>query len=216
MEGRRVKTSVIYGLYVIAFMLLLGSIYLVGKGSKETFQTEEIPNTYVSKSIFDHTISVISPVVVPDDTMIKPFANASVEIKKNFYDAKDTEENQKNAIIYYENTYMQSSGIAYGSNEAFDVLSAMKGEVIAVTEDDLLGNVVQIKHENGIITVYESLSNVKVKVGDKIEKGTVIASSGTSNLLPEIEHGLYFEVISDGHNLNPLLCFDRTIAEIKG
>ena len=76
--------------------------------------------------------------------------------------------------------------------------------------------IVQITHDNGLITVYQSLSDIKVKVNDIVEKGTIIAKSGKSNLFKETENGLYFEVISNGKNINPILCYDRTISEIKG
>lgn len=216
MEGRRIKKSVIYTMYFIAFALILTSIYLMEMSSKRSFESEEIPNTYVSRSIFDHTISVISPNVVTENKVLKPYVDEKVEIKKNFYDASADEATQKNSIIYYENTYMQSSGIAYASSEAFNVVAVMKGTVTAVTQDDLLGNIIQITHENGLVSIYEGVSEVTVKVNDTVEAGTVIAKSGTSNLLKDLENQLYFEMILEGKNVNPLLCFDRTLSEIKG
>ena len=216
MEGRRIKKSVIYVMYVIAILLILSSIYLMELNSEASFKKEETPLTYVSKSIFDETLSVISPITNTEEKLIKPFISDKVEINKNFYSYEDENENQKNSIIYYENTYMQSSGISYKSAESFDVLAVIRGTVTSVLEDELLGSIVQITHENGLISVYQSLSDIKVKVNDQIEKGTVIAKSGKSNLFKDVENGLYFEVISNGKNINPNLCYDRTISEIKG
>jgi len=215
MEGRRIKKSVIYTVYVIAILLILGSIYLMEMNSKSSFKKEEVPNTYVSKSIFDETLDVIAPIVNTEEKLIKPFTNETVEINKNFY-SYDDEETQETAIIYYENTYMQSSGILYSNKEQFDVLAVLKGTVTSVTEDELLGSIVQITHDNGLVSVYQSLSNIKVKVNDVVEKGTSIATSGKSNLFKDVENGLYFEIISNGKNINPILCYDRTISEIKG
>lgn len=216
MEGRRIKKSVIYTMYIVAFLLILGSIYLMEMSSNTSFKKEETPLTYVSKSIFDHTLSVISPVVNTEEKFVKPFTSDKVQMSKNFYNYEDESKNQENAIIYYENTYMQSSGILYSSSESFDIVSTLKGTVTSVSEDDLLGSIVQITHDNGLITVYQSLSDIKVKVNDIVEKGTIIAKSGKSNLFKETENGLYFEVISNGKNINPILCYDRTISEIKG
>lgn len=216
MEGRRIKKSVIYVMYAIAFLLIIASIYLMEMSSKSSFKKEEVPNTYVSKTIFDDTISVIAPVVNTEEKLIKPYSNEKVTINKNFYSYDDESKNQENSIIYYENTYMQSSGISYSSTEPFDVLAVIKGTVTAVSEDELLGGTVQITHDNGLITVYQSLSDIKVKVNDNVEKGTVISKSGKANLFKEIENGLYFEVVSNGKNINPILCYDRTISEIKG
>ncbi len=215
MEGRRIKKSVIYTMYAIAIMLVLGSIYLMEMNSKSSFKQEELPLTYVSKSIFDNTVSVVSPVST-EEKIMKPFINDKVEIKKYFYDYTGETSQQENAIIYYENTYMQSTGIAYGASEQFDIIAVSKGTVTAVTEDDLLGNIIQITHDNGLVSVYQTVSDVKVKVNDVVEKGTVIAKSGTSNLFKDIENGLYFEMIMDGKNINPQLCYDKTISEIKG
>ncbi len=215
MEGRRIKKSVIYGMYVIAFGLVLGSIYLMESNSNKSFEDEEIPNTYVSKSIFDETLSVVAPVNT-EEKVIKPFMSDKVQVKKNFYELEGDTKLQENSIIYYENTYMQSTGVMYGSDEKFDVVAIYKGTVTSVTEDELLGNIIQIKHENGLSSLYQSLSDIKVKVNDVVEKGSIIASSGTSNLFKDIENGLYFEIISDSKNINPNLCYDRTISEIRG
>lgn len=216
MEGRRIKKSVIYVVYVIAILLILSSIYLMELNSEASFKKEETPLTYVSKSIFDETLSVVSPITNTEEKLIKPFISDKVEVNKNFYSYEDEIKNQENAIIYYENTYMQSSGISYKSIEPFDVLAVIRGTVTSVLEDELLGSIVQITHENGLISVYQSLSDIRVKVNDQVEKGTVIAKSGKSNLFKEVENGLYFEVISNGKNINPVLCYDRTISEIKG
>lgn len=215
MEGRKIKKSVVYAMYLIAFVLVLGSIYLMELSSSANFQDEELPLTYVSKSIFDETLNVVAPVET-SDKVIQPFTSDKVKVKKSFYDYTGESTSQENAIIYYENTYMQSTGIAYTGSEAFDVVAISDGTVISVTEDELLGNIVQIKHDNGLISVYQCVKDVNVSVNDVVKKGDVIAQSGISNLFPDDENQLYFEIIMDGKNINPSLCYDRTISEIKG
>ncbi len=214
MEGRRLKRPVVYAMYGIAFALVLTSLYVMSMQSKETFRSEDIPPTYVSKVIFDDTLSVIRETPTNDKVFIKPFVAENVKINKNFYD--DTEENQESAIIYYENTYMQSTGIEYASSEPFDVVATYGGTVTAVTEDELLGNIIQITHENGFVSNYESVSDIRVKVNDIVEGGTVIAKSGNANLFKDVENGLYYELVLDSKNINPLLSYDKSIAEIKG
>lgn len=54
----------------------------------------------------------------------------------------------------------------------------MKGEVIEVEEKELLGKSVTIRHENNIISVYQSLGETNVKKGDKVEAGQIIGKSG--------------------------------------
>lgn len=214
MEGRKIKDSVIYGIYIVSFLLIMASIYLMGISSNNSLQSEESPYKYVSKSIFDNTLSVVSQ--TKNFKFIKPFTSSDVTVKKTYYSKDDDEKNQENAIIYYENTYMQSTGILYTSKSNFDVVAIYDGIVTSVKEDDLLGNTIEIKHEDGMTSLYQSLNEVKVKENDSVKQGDIIASSGVSNLFKDEENALYFEIVNDGKNINPLLCYDKTISEIKG
>ena len=65
---------------------------------------------------------------------------------KSYYDYKAEEENQEASIIYYENTYIQNTGVDYVSKEVFDVNSIADGTVISVTQDDIVGQTIKIKH----------------------------------------------------------------------
>ena len=69
-----------------------------------------------------------------------------VTINKTFYDYTKTPEEQENAIIFYENTYMQNSGVDYGMNEEFDVISILDGTVMEVIDDEIMGKTIKIKH----------------------------------------------------------------------
>ena len=214
MEGRKIKDSVIYGIYIVSFILILASIYLMGLSSNSKMKSEDTPNKYVSKSIFDNTVSVVSQ--TKNFKFIKPVTREDITIKKTYYDKDSDEKEQENAIIYYENTYMQSTGILYTSNTSFDVSAVYDGTVTEIKEDDLLGKTIVITHENGMSSIYQSLSEVKVNQNDQVKQGDTIASSGVSNLFKDDENSLYFEMVNDGKNINPLLCYDKTISEIKG
>lgn len=214
MEGRKIKDTVIYGIYIVSFILILASIYLMGLSSNSKMKSEDTPNKYVSKSIFDNTVSVVSQ--TKNFKFIKPVTREDITIKKTYYDKDSDEKEQENAIIYYENTYMQSTGILYTSNTNFDVSAVYDGTVTEIKEDDLLGKTIVITHENGMSSIYQSLSEVKVNQNDQVKQGDIIASSGVSNLFKDDENSLYFEMVNDGKNINPLLCYDKTISEIKG
>ena len=56
-------------------------------------------------------------------------------------------------------------------SEGFDVVAALTGTVTKVEEDALLGNVIEIDHDNGIVTQYQSVKDMTVKVGDEVEQG---------------------------------------------
>ena len=63
------------------------------------------------------------PVVSTNNTIVKPYLSDDVRIAKFFYDYNDSTDNQEKAIIFYENTYMQNSGVDYASENVFDVIS---------------------------------------------------------------------------------------------
>lgn len=215
MENRKIKKSVIYGIYSLAVVALIGTIYLVESSiSNQNFEDEDYVNTYVSKTIFDESIPVVATDM--EAKIIRPYTDQNVKIVKNFYDYKADAENQQNAIFMYEDTYMQSSGVSYGGVDNFDVVAILDGTVISVEKDDILGNVVQIQHSNDLISVYQSLKDVKVKLNDTVKQGTVIGSAGESNIDKSLGNHLYFELINKNSIVNPELYFDKLLSEIQG
>ena len=122
--------------------------------------TQEKENlTYVSSAILDEYVPVINTV----EKVRRPYTDGNVVIANNYYDYQSSEEEQQSSILYHENTYIQNTGINYKSDNSFDVISIMKGEVIEVEEKELLGKSVTIRHENNIISVYQSLGETNVK-----------------------------------------------------
>lgn len=205
---RKLKKSVVYVLYSISFTLLLTGVVLLGMATKQA--TEETYD-YVSKSIFDYEeVQVVNNT----SSIKKPYTDETVKIVKDFYDYQDEAKEQENSLIYYENTYIQSSGVSYSNGKAFDVVSILEGTVKEVKEDETLGNSIAIEHENGIVSVYQSVTNITVKEGDKINAGFVIATSSTSNISTELENHLYFELIINGVCVNPENYYDKLISEI--
>ena len=206
---RQLKKSVVYSLYGISFALLLSGVVLLGMATKEV---AEPVYDYVSKSIFDYEEQI--KVVNTGEKILRPYSDNSVKIVKDYYDYSADAAKQESALIYYENTYIQSSGVAYSNGSAFDVFAILEGTVKEVNEDTTLGNTITIEHNNGIISIYQSVSNITVKEGDKINAGFVIATSGTSNISAELNNHLYFELIIDGVCVNPENYYDKLISEL--
>ena len=206
---RQLKRSVVYSLYGISFLLLLSGVVLLGMATKKA--TEPVYD-YVSKSIFDYEEEV--KVVNTTNKILKPFKDDSIKIVKDYYDYKAESEKQENSLIFYQNTYIQSSGVSYSNGNTFDVVSILEGTVKEVKEDTTLGNSITIEHDNGIISVYQSVTNIAVKEGDKINAGFVIATSGTSNISTDLDNHLYFELIINGACVNPENYYDKQISEI--
>ena len=205
---KQLNKSVVYSLYGISFTFLIFGIVLLGMAAK---QTTKQAYDYVSKSIFDYEeVKVVNT----GEVINKPYKDESIKIVKDFYDYKAEAASQENSLLYYENTYIQSSGVSYSNGYTFDVVSILDGTVKEIKEDELLGNVITIEHNNGIVSVYQSVSNITVKAGDKINAGFVIATSSTSNISANLDNHLYFELIIDGVCVNPENYYNKQVNEL--
>ena len=163
---------------------------------------------YVSNTILSQDIAVINT----KTKVIKPYTNQAVTIGKNYYDYKATAEEQEKSIVYHENTYMQNSGIDFVCDDTFEVVAVLDGTVANVKEDETLGKIVEINHDNNYVSIYQSLSEVKVKKGDTITQGQVIGMSGTNELDKEIGNHLHFEFYAEGQIVNPTLYLDKELS----
>ncbi|MBQ9318615.1 MAG: M23 family metallopeptidase [Bacilli bacterium] len=218
---RRLKKSVVYVLYGLGFVFMLVGLLIISKNKigyssdyEISGETENDINQYVSKIITDTVEDM--PVVSENKTDIikRPYNNNNITIVKNYYNVNDDEETQQNSLLFYGDTYIQSSGVSYGLDEQFEVLSILNGKVTDIKEDDILGNVITIEHDNDIISVYQSVTDILVKVGDEVNQGDVIAKSSTSNIATDLGNHLYFELIINGVNVDPEDYFDRNINEM--
>ena len=209
MTKRRLKKPVVYVLYGLIFVSVFGAIFSIETATSPSLKKPDLE--YVSKTILENN----EPVVAINNMIKRPYNNDKVKIIKDFYDYKDESVEQENSIIYYEDTYLQSSGVSYGSGETFDVLSILDGTITSVLENDLLGNVVEIDHGNGIIGYYQSLSDVSVKKGDTVIQGQLIAKSGVSNIAKDLNDHLNFELSIKGKLVNPENYYDRNISDLE-
>lgn len=213
--NRRLKKSVVYILYGIAFLFMLGGLFFIDNVSEKNNLSSKEEYKYVSKDIIDKDSDIPVNVIENKKILInKPYNDESVKIVKNYYSMSDDEEIQQNSIIYYENTYMPSSGVSYGNDNDFDVISILDGKVIEVKEDDILGNVIVIQHDNGIMSSYQSVKDINVKKDDIIKQGDIIAKSSTSNISTDLGNHLYFELMINGINVDPEDYYGKCIDEI--
>ena len=207
---RRLKRPVVYSLYAIGISMLIGGIVLLEISSKK-LDSKNPDYQYVSKTgITREDI----PVVNTKTTIIRPYTDSDVKIVKNYYNYQGTEDEQKESIIYYEDTYMPSSGVSYGKDEEFDVVAILDGKVTKVSNDDTLGNIVTIEHENGIVSTYESIKDITIKEGDTVKQGDKLATSSTANITSDLKNHLYFELSVKEQIVNPEDYFDKSIDEI--
>ena len=86
------------------------------------------------------------------------------------------------------------------------VMAAQSGTVTAVYEDDFLGSVVVVSHDDDCSTLYANLAKApEVSVGDTVSAGDVIGRVGGTALLEtkEPDH-LHFEVFNAGTPVDPM------------
>ena len=199
------KPFVIPTLYTIFAVVVIVSLFL----SIEVID-EKDSVTYVSGGVLDEYVPVVS---IEEKRIIKPFTDQSVVVSKNYYDYQSTDEDKINSIIYHENTYIQNTGINYQSENSFDVISILDGEVIEVENKQLIGKSVTIRHDNELISVYQSLSEITVKKGDKVSIGQVIAKSGSCDLITDSKNNLHFELYANGTIADPENYYDKKLSE---
>ncbi|QHT63476.1 M23 family metallopeptidase [Paenibacillus lycopersici] len=134
-----------------------------------------------------------------------PADKSQLDVVAPYYDVQSSSETRAAALIQtYDNKFIPNMGIDLGKNDvAFDVKAALSGVVTVAEKNPINGNVVQIKHANGLVTVYNSLSNVQVKVGQDVKQGDVIAKAGRDELEKDLGVHLHFEVRKDGKPMNP-------------
>ena len=209
---RQLKKSVIYGLYGISFVFLVVGVVLAGVVIRRVSQNPDNSYQYVSKGILDYEEKI--PVVNTEVRIVRPYTDGDVKLVKNFYDYKAESSEQEKSLIYYEGIYMPSSGVAYSKGDVFEIIAIYDGIVKEIKEDTTLGNIVTIEHENGILSVYQSISEISVKAGDSVTRGQTIAKSGTSNVSKDLGNHLYFELIIDGECVNPENYYDKQINEL--
>ena len=211
MNKRNLKLYAVPAIYVFAILILGTSMVLIGRiiNNHKFKGNEEME--YVDKEIV--TDNEYIPVVNTQPTIRKPFLIDNITINKTFYNQEDEKNNQEKSIIEYQGTYMQNTGVDYKYNEVFDIVSILDGTVIEVTDNDVLGKTIKIRHNNDLISTYQSLSEVSVKVDDTVLNGQVIGKSGTCSLYSK-DNNLHFELSYQGKNIDPEKTYNKTEDEL--
>ena len=94
-----------------------------------------------------------------------------------------------------------------------NILAAFDGEVVFSGNYYGYGNLVRIKHANGLETYYSHNSKNLVKQGDRVKAGDVIALTGRTGRATT-EH-LHFETRINGQHVNSNRFFDHTTHQLR-
>ena len=119
--------------------------------------------------------------------------------------------------VFYNNQYQPNTGIDLKREDdsEFEVVAALSGTVTKVAEDSLLGNTIEIDHENGIKTYYQSVKDFQVEVGDEVKKGQPLATAGKSKLNQDASVHVHFEVRKDNVAVNPIDYFGKPLSALQ-
>jgi stage II sporulation protein Q len=219
MKKRKLKPFVTSIIYILSLVMLVVGVYLVEESINDSVFKSNSDIDYVdddSNEDYDYDMSNI-PVVNTDTQIIRPYSDGNVMIVSDYYDYTADSDDQENSILYYENTYMQNSGVDYAledNSNTFDVISILDGTVTSVSDDDILGKCVEIKYSNDLIGVYQSLGEVNVVENDSVSQGTVIGKSGLSNIGKDMGNHLHFELYYQGLVVNPEEYYGKLLGEL--
>jgi murein DD-endopeptidase MepM/ murein hydrolase activator NlpD len=98
------------------------------------------------------------------------------------------------------------AGMDFAAPTGTTVYSAAAGTVSFVGSKSGYGNVVEVKHPNGLMTRYAHLSGFLAKVGQAVNKGTPIAKVGSTGR--STGPHLHFEIHRNREAVNPKAFLD--------
>jgi len=198
---------VVYSLYGLSILLMFLGFLTLG--------TDSNPKEIKDPSLVFNILSKITlPTFNKEDLSIgRPYQDENIVIVQRYYDYKGKEEDQRQSLIYFGDTYIQSRGVSYQltPEDGFYVVAVLAGEVTEVKTDELIGNRITVKHSENVYSIYQSLDEINVSVGDEVDKGMILGKSGTSNINSGLKTHLYFELLIDNIYVNPEEYYDKTL-----
>ncbi|HEA50877.1 M23 family metallopeptidase [Marinobacter antarcticus] len=93
------------------------------------------------------------------------------------------------------------AGVDLAGKTGNDIISVAGGVVSYASERHGYGNLVEVDHGDGLVTRYAHCKTIKVKVGDVVQKGQVLALMGSTGR--STGPHVHFEVIRNGKTENP-------------
>lgn len=93
-------------------------------------------------------------------------------------------------------------GVDIAVNTGTNVLACKDGKVVTAAYSSSAGNYVAIYHGGGIYSYYMHCSQLKTSVGKRVEKGQVIARSGSTGI--STGPHLHFAMFKAGNYVNPM------------
>lgn len=206
----KLKPFVFPVLYIsLIFTLVLG-LYFTSRMIEADSSDSLKDVTYVSSIVLGNTV----PVINVDVTVNNPYVLEGVKIARYFYNSEDDVDRQRESLVYYNNTYMPNTGVDYTAEENFEVVAILDGTVIDIKEDELLGKIVEIRHENEFVSSYAGLSEISVQKGEAVTQGMKIGTSGTNKINESLGNHLHLEIYKNGINVDPLKVIGQKLGDL--
>ncbi len=200
-----------------AFFTVLAAVsvfiisFLIGRGSALKNNSNKEVRLYTKTT----------PIIVEKEKTEDAPVFSSIQIEDKIQKAKEETEpenmlfpcgkkvlNKYSEIAVFSKTmedWRAHTGIDYEAEEGDEVVAAEDGKVKSASKNKLWGYSIEIEHKNNIVTKYKNLDkDMKVKKGDKVKRGQVIGSVGSSASIESKEKPhLHFELWQDGVVINP-------------
>lgn len=100
------------------------------------------------------------------------------------------------------------NGVDFAGPAGAEIFTVAAGVVTWASEREGYGLLVEINHGNGYVTRYAHNDTIKVKVGDVIQKGQVVALMGNTGRSTGAH--VHYEVYKDGRAVDPASYLHRT------
>lgn len=207
----KLQKIVFLGMLGVLFVVFFVSLQLVNEETSGPSNPGEIQNPQDDNN-------TPTPDTTVAEKFIAPINSEAYSVVRSYFDETLEDSELEKAVMTYESgKYICSIGMSFAlsDNSSFECIAAMSGEVTSVNEDSLYGFVVTITHEDGFTTEYSSLSEVTVKVGDKVKQGSKIGTSGEALVDSQAGNHVYFVVRHNKSTLNPTSVFGKTVDELQ-
>lgn len=139
------------------------------------------------KLFAESDVEVIDLVLIREDEYSLPMANPRV-------------------VSRYAGKRVNHTGMDLAGRSRDPIYATFDGVVRVSKRSDTYGNVIVVRHYNGLETVYSHNTKNMVRVGDEVKAGQQIAVSGRTGRAYG-DH-LHFEVRINGQHFDPELLFD--------
>ncbi|AGK56000.1 M23 family metallopeptidase [Bacillus sp. 1NLA3E] len=197
-----------------AAIILTGALWYQSSSNSDSSNYDYKASDISGKKINDMPAVEVNRAM---ENFVMPVTNPDTAvIQKPFYEYDGKKDEQVAALVEYNNSYQPNTGIDITMKEGktFEVVAALSGTVTDVKEDSLLGNVIEIEHDKGIVTQYQSVKDISVKVGDEVEQGQALAMAGESIYNEKAGVHVHFEIRKENVPVNPSDYFNKPLSAL--